>query len=100
MCPNEKQKQPEVTVSPKNTMYYHNPNSDGDQGNLRVLEEASEAPLDAYESDDQVRAAFDAELRKLAEDIVRHHPSLTQLLLSLGAEEATGPAASPVHGQN
>lgn len=99
MCPNEKPKQPEVTISPKNTMYYHNPKSEGDHGNLRVLEEASEAPQDAYESDAEVRAAFDAELRRLAEDIVQHHPSLTQLLLSLGAE-AEGPVANPVHGQN
>lgn len=93
------EKQPEVTNSPKKTMYYHNPNSEGDQGNLRVLEDASEAPADAYEADEEVRAAFDAELRKLAEEIVQYHPSLTQLLLSLGAE-STEAAPSPLHGRN
>lgn len=100
MCPTEKHKNREVTISPKNTMYYHNPQDEGDQGNLRVLEGAAEAPVDAYESDAEVRAAFDAELRKMAEEIVKHHPSLTQLLLSLGAQTENSGSANPIHGRN
>jgi len=80
-------------------MYYHNPQNEGGQGNLRVLEGAVDAPVAAYESDEQVREVFDAELRKLAEEIVQHHPSLTQLLLSLGG---TGDSSvpDPIHGRN
>ncbi len=96
----EKQKHREVTTSPKNTMYYHNPQDEGDQGNLRVLEGAAGAPVDAYESDAEVRAAFDAELRRMAEEIVQHHPSLTQLLLSLGSKQGDKQAVSPIHGRN
>jgi len=77
-------------------MYYHNPKSDSDAGNLRVLENAADSPADAYESDAAVRDAFDQELRKLAEEIVQFHPSLTQLLLSLGSQGV----ANPIHGQN
>lgn len=81
-------------------MYYHNPNDDGDHGNLRVLAQAVDEPTEAYESDAEVRAAFDAELRKLAEEIVQYHPSLTQLLLSLGPDEKADAATHPIHGRN
>ncbi len=62
---------------------------------LRVLEDASDAPDLAYQTNPEVREAFDEELRKLAEDIVQFHPSLTQLLLSMG-----DPSLNPVHGKN
>jgi hypothetical protein len=77
-------------------MYNHNPGNESDAGNLRVLESVDGSPAAAYESDEAVRAAFDAELRKLAEEIVQFHPSLTQLLLSLGDQGV----ANPIHGQN
>ncbi|NNE92632.1 MAG: hypothetical protein HKN23_13375 [Verrucomicrobiales bacterium] len=63
--------------------------------NLRVLETATDAPETAYESDDDVRSAFDDELRQLAEEIVQHHPSLTQLLLSLSDADQ-----NPIQGRN
>lgn len=77
-------------------MSYHNPENPSGLGNLRVLESVGASPAAAYESDAEVRAAFDAELRKLAEEIVQFHPSLTQLLLSLGSEGVS----NPIHGQN
>lgn len=77
-------------------MYYHTPENPADAGNLRVLESIADSPQEAYESDPAVRAAFDAELRRLAEEIVHLHPSLTQLLLALGDQGIT----NPVHGQN
>ena len=100
MCPTEKHKNREVTISPKSTMYYHNPDNEGEQGNLRVLTSAVAEPTEAYESDAEVRAAFDAELRKLAEEIVQFHPSLTQLLLSLGGETEADSDDHPIHGRN
>lgn len=81
-------------------MYHHNPDHEGEQGNLRVLSKAAEEPTEAYESDAAVRAAFDAELRKLAEEIVQYHPSLTQLLLSLGGDSEVEKATNPIHGRN
>ena len=80
-------------------MYNHNPQSEGDQANLDILEGASSAPAEAYESDAEVRAAFDAELRKMAEEIVQYHPSLTQLLLSMGPKPE-GESAPPLNGRN
>lgn len=49
-------------------------------------------------SDRQLTEPFasEDELRDLAEDIVRHCPSLTQLLLALGSKKAT----NPIHGLN
>ncbi|MCB1078178.1 MAG: hypothetical protein KDM63_07765 [Verrucomicrobiae bacterium] len=61
-----------------------------------MLESVDGSPVAAYESDEAVKAAFDAELRKLAEEIVQFHPSLTQLLLSLGSQGV----ANPIHGKN
>ncbi len=81
-------------------MYNHNSDHEGEQGNLRVLAAAADEPIEAYESDAAVRAAFDAELRKLAEEIVQYHPSLTQLLLSLGGDTEMEKAAHPIHGRN
>jgi hypothetical protein len=83
-------------------MNYHSPESERNEQNLSVLTEASSAPDRAYESDQEVRDAFDAELRQLAEEIVANHPSLTQLLLSLSGDgKAIGVRGlSPVHGQN
>lgn len=77
-------------------MHQHSENASQDQQNLRVLTTATLAPVQAYESNTAVREAFDSELRELAEEIVRCHPSLTQLLLSLGESNA----ANPVHGRN
>ncbi|MFT5470607.1 MAG: hypothetical protein ACI8UO_005736 [Verrucomicrobiales bacterium] len=44
-------------------------------------------------SDRQLTAplASEEELRDLAEDIVRHCPSLTQLLLAIGAKDSVNP---------
>lgn len=64
--------------------------------NLGLLESASGDPLAKYEEDDEVQAAFDEELRNLAEEIVQYHPSLTQLLLSLSKT----PDDNPIHGRN
>jgi hypothetical protein len=77
-------------------MHQYNPDASQDQQNLRVLSTASLAPDQAYESNSAVREAFDIELRELAEEIVRCHPSLTQLLLSLGGADIS----NPVHGRN
>ncbi|MCF6311875.1 MAG: hypothetical protein L3J39_05435 [Verrucomicrobiales bacterium] len=77
-------------------MHPYQPDASQDQQNLRVLTTATLAPDQAYQSNSAVREAFDNELRELAEEIVRCHPSLTQLLLSLGEANA----ASPVHGRN
>lgn len=77
-------------------MHHHQPDASQDQQNLRVLTTATLAPDQAYESNSAVREAFDSELRELAEEIVRCHPSLTQLLLSLG--DANVP--NPIHGRN
>ncbi len=77
-------------------MHQYNPDASQDQQNLRVLTTASQAPDQAYESNSAVREAFDTELRELAEEIVRCHPSLTQLLLSLGGTDVS----NPVHGRN
>ncbi|MCP5540215.1 MAG: hypothetical protein H7A53_09695 [Akkermansiaceae bacterium] len=76
--------------------YQNNPNHDEDHGNLRVLAAAAADPEAAYESSGAVREAFDDELRRLAEEIVAHHPSLTQLLLSFGGSSVQ----NPVHGRN
>ena len=83
-------------------MNYHNPESERNEQNLTVLTDASAAPHRAYESDQEVRDAFDAELRQLAEDIVAHHPSLTQLLLSMSGDgKSIGVRnVGPLHGQN
>jgi hypothetical protein len=81
-------------------MYNHNPQSEGDQANLNVLGNAADAPTEAYESDPEVRAAFDEELRKMAEEIVQYHPSLTQLLLSMGPKSEDESDAPPLHGRN
>ena len=83
-------------------MNYHNPESERNEQNLSVLTDAASAPDRAYAADQEVRDAFDAELRQLAEDIVAHHPSLTQLLLSLSGDgKSIGVRdLSPIHGQN
>ena len=72
-----------------------NPEFEDENGNLRLLTAAASAPEEACEENEAVREAFDAELRKLAEEIVEFHPSLTQLLLSMSE-----PVTNPVHGQN
>ena len=77
-------------------MKHNNPNSEEEQGNLRLLESAMAAPGEICEMDREVRDAFNLELRKLAEEIVEFHPSLTQLLLSMGDSGVS----NPVHGQN
>ena len=77
-------------------MNQNNPKSDDEQGNLRLLAAAADSPGEVCEMDTAVRDAFNTELRKLAEEIVEYHPSLTQLLLSM-----SDPGVSnPVHGQN
>ena len=83
-------------------MNYHNPDNQRNEQNLTVLADASTAPDRAYAADQEVRDAFDAELRQLAEEIVAHHPSLTQLLLSLSADGSSIGVRdlSPIHGQN
>jgi hypothetical protein len=81
-------------------MEYHNPETNRNEQNLRVLNAASAAPARAYESNPAVRDAFDRELRQLAEEIIEHHPSLTQLLLSLSGECGQQTVANPIHGQN
>jgi len=77
-------------------MQQHNSDASQDQQNLRVLTAATLSPDKAYQSSSAVREAFDSELRELAEEIVRCHPSLTQLLLSMGEAEVS----NPVHGRN
>ncbi len=81
-------------------MEYHNPDTDRNEQNLKVLNEASAAPSRAYDSSPAVRDAFEAELRQLAEEIVQNHPSLTQLLLSLSNDGSCIGVASTIHGQN
>jgi hypothetical protein len=83
-------------------MNYDNPESQRNEQNLTVLTDASESPDRAYAANQEVRDAFDAELRQLAEEIVAHHPSLTQLLLSMSGDgKAIGVRGlSPIHGQN
>lgn len=83
-------------------MNYHNPERKRNEQNLTVLGDASAAPDRAYTADQEVREAFDAELRQLAEEIVAHHPSLTQLLLSLSGDgKSIGVRdMNPIHGQN
>lgn len=82
--------------STQTAMQQHNSDASQDQQNLRVLTAATSSPDQAYQSNSAVREAFDSELRELAEEIVRRHPSLTQLLLSMGEAEVT----NPVHGRN
>ncbi|HRX54066.1 MAG: hypothetical protein R3F31_05375 [Verrucomicrobiales bacterium] len=77
-------------------MEYYNPKNSSGDDNLRVLEAAACDPEASYANDPAVREAFDSELRELAKQIVTHHPSLTQLLLSLSSPEK----ANPVHGRN
>jgi hypothetical protein len=83
-------------------MNYHNPENERNEQNLTVLADAADAPDRAYAADQEVRDAFEAELRQLAEDIVAHHPSLTQLLLSLSGDGTSIGVRdlSPIHGQN
>lgn len=83
-------------------MNYNNPESERNEQNLTVLTDASAAPDRAYADDQEVRDAFDAELRQLAEEIVAHHPSLTQLLLSMSGDGSSigVRSLSPIHGQN
>lgn len=78
-------------------MNYPNAENGNEQAKLSLFEVASRAPQEAYENSRAVREAFDNELRVLAEEIVRHHPSLTQLLLSMGSE---GELPDPIHGRN
>lgn len=77
-------------------MQYYNSEEDSGDRNLRVLEGAAFDPEASYSADPAVREAFDAELRELAKQIVTHHPSLTQLLLSFSSPGAK----NPVHGRN
>jgi len=58
----------------------------GNERNSKVFVDADGVPDRAYDSDLEVRDAFDAELRQLAEDIVTNHPSLTQALLALNGD--------------
>lgn len=81
-------------------MEYHNPDTERNEQNLRVLNAASKSPNRAYESNPEVRDAFEAELRQLAEEIVQNHPSLTQLLLSLSADGRSIGITNQIHGQN
>jgi len=83
-------------------MNYHNPENQRNEQNFDVLTDAAQAPERAYASDPEVRKIFDRELRQLAEEIVAHHPSLTQLLLSLSGDgRAIGVRSlHPIHGQN
>jgi len=81
-------------------MDYHNPDTERNEQNLKVLNAASAAPSRAYDSSPAVRDAFEAELRQLAEEIVQNHPSLTQLLLSLSNDGNSIGVASTIHGQN
>ena len=81
-------------------MEYNSPETNNHEQNLRVLNAASQSPDREYESNPAVRDAFDRELRQLAEEIVAHHPSLTQLLLSLSGECITARVVNPIHGQN
>jgi hypothetical protein len=73
--------------------------SNPDAQNLKLLESASESasesPEEICENDPEVKLAFEEGLRELAEDIVKHHPSLAHLLI--GMSDAPCPY---VHGQN
>ncbi|MEM1441433.1 MAG: hypothetical protein AAGF67_03770 [Verrucomicrobiota bacterium] len=62
---------------------------------LDLLETASASPEEICQKDPEVRAAFEQSLRELAEDIIKHHPSLAHLLM--GMSEVPCPV---VHGQN
>jgi len=81
-------------------MEYHNPDTDRNEQNLKVLNDASASPSRAYDSSAAVRDAFETELRQLAEEIVQNHPSLTQLLLSLSNDGNSIGVANTIHGQN
>lgn len=81
-------------------MEYHNPDTNRNEQNLKVLNDASTAPSRSYDSCPAVRDAFEAELRQLAEEIVQNHPSLTQLLLSLSNNGKSTGVANTIHGQN
>ena len=78
-------------------MNHPNAENGNEPAKMSLFEVASRAPEEAYENNRAVREAFDDELRVLAEEIVRHHPSLTQLLLSMGGDSDLG---DPVHGRN
>lgn len=78
-------------------MNYPNTENENKPSRLSLFEVAARAPEEAYENSRAVREAFDEELRVLAEDIVRYHPSLTQILLSMGGKKGV---PDPIHGRN
>ena len=76
-------------------MYLPEPHPTSSTRALDLLETASADPTRSIQEDPEIRAAFEDSLRELAEDIVKHNPSLAHLLLGMG--EAPSPI---VHGQN
>lgn len=65
-------------------MYYDN-NSDGHSEieNERILKMINGSPIDACTNDPEVREAFEASLRNLAEDIIEFNPGLAHVLLGM-----------------
>ena len=76
-------------------MYLPEPHPTSSTRALELLETAAADPSRAVQEDPEIRAAFEDSLRELAEDIVKHNPSLAHLLLGMG--EAPSPI---VHVQN
>lgn len=80
-------------------MYYNNdPEIRAQLENERILKMIAANPAEACASDPEARAAFEAALRQLAEDILTHSPSLAHLLL--GMSSSTDPSIESFHGQN
>ena len=63
--------------------------------NLKLLEIASESPVEACESDPLLQEAFEVDLRQLAEDIVGFHSGLAHVLPGMGKG-----SCDIIHGQN
>jgi len=76
-------------------MYLPEPHPTSSSRTLELLDSAAADPARICQNDPEVRAAFEDSIRELAEDIIKHNPSLAHLLLGMGN------APSPlVHGQN
>ncbi len=77
-------------------MYYSKDFDDEAQiENLKLLSLVRGKPAEACETDPEVRAAFEASLRQLAEDLLQYNPGLAHVLLGMG-----GDPNGEIHGQN
>jgi hypothetical protein len=65
-------------------------NDSGDQAHLRherILAMLDQSKAEECLSDPQAREAFEKSLRILAEDIIKHNPSLAHILLGVKGED-------------